>query len=137
MAQGSGSHDNLADEGVSSYKQMRREAALGVHRALERGRKTLWELVARRVTSFLSCDAFSTVSSHHFLQCLDWTNNFILAGEAFCGSEAISLRAKLVKLSEKYFVTFHRQNLEVCVFFARGCSFGGISSGFMNLYDAY
>ncbi|BFI25231.1 syndetin [Marchantia polymorpha subsp. ruderalis] len=90
-----------------------REAVLSIGRGLEKGRKTVWELSARRVAVLLSCDALCATSPHHFLQSLDWVNKFILAGEAFCGAEAMSLRAKLVKQSEKYYWSFHRQNLEV------------------------
>lgn len=92
---------------------MRKETIVNVSKALDKGRKHVWELAARRVSALLSCDALCTTSPHHFLQSLDWVNRFVLAGEAFSGAEAISLRAKLVKLCEKYFGTFHRQNLEV------------------------
>ena len=94
-------------------ENMRNETISNVCKALDKGRKHVWELAARRVSALLSCDALCTTSPHHFLQSLDWVNKFVLAGEAFSGSEAISLRAKLVKLCEKYFSTFHRQNLEV------------------------
>lgn len=90
-----------------------RDAVLSIAKILEKGRKTVWELSARRVAVLLSCDALCATSPHHFLQSLDWVNKFILAGEAFCGAEAMSLRAKLVKQSEKYYWSFHRQNLEV------------------------
>ena len=94
-------------------ENMRSETIVSVSKALDKGRKHVWELAARRVSALLSCDALCTTSPHHFLQSLDWVNKFVLAGEAFSGAEAISLRAKLVKLCEKYFTTFHRQNLEV------------------------
>ncbi|KAL2652577.1 hypothetical protein R1flu_020705 [Riccia fluitans] len=90
-----------------------RDAVLSVARVLEKGRKTVWELSARRVAVLLSSDALCATTPHQFLQSLDWVNRFILAGEAFCGAEAMSLRAKLVKQSEKYYWSFHRQNLEV------------------------
>lgn len=73
----------------------------------------VWELAARRVAALLSADAVCSATPHHFLQSLDWTNKFILAGEAFSGTEAHGLRARVSKQSEKYFKTFHRQNLEV------------------------
>jgi hypothetical protein len=73
----------------------------------------VWELAARRVAALLSVDAICTATPHHFLQSLEWTNKFILAGEAFSGTEAHGLRARVSKQSEKYFKTFHRQNLEV------------------------
>jgi hypothetical protein len=95
-----------------------RDAGLSTARALERGRKTVWELCARRVAVLLSCEALCTASPHQFLQSLDWVTQFILAGEAFCGVEALTLRAKLVKQSEKYYWSFHRQNLEVSICFS-------------------
>jgi hypothetical protein len=94
-------------------ENMRNETISNIAKALDKGRKHVWELAARRVSALLSCDALCTTSPHHFLQSLDWVNKFVLAGEAFSGSKAISLRAKLVKLCEKYFSSFHRQNLEV------------------------
>ncbi|KAJ7561332.1 hypothetical protein O6H91_03G024200 [Diphasiastrum complanatum] len=98
-------------DGLAS--QLRADTIANVGRALEKGRKTLWELAARRVSALLSSDEISKSSTQHFLQSLDCMNKFILAGEAFCGAEAISLRAKLIKQSDKYFGSFHRQNLEV------------------------
>eukprot|EP00250_Pteridium_aquilinum_P017784 c23783_g2_i2 orf=401-3664(+) len=92
---------------------LRKETVANVNKALDKGRKHVWELAARRVSALLSCDALCMTSPHHFLQSLDWVNRFVLAGEAFSGAEAVSLRAKLVKLCEKYFGSFHRQNLEV------------------------
>lgn len=94
-------------------ENLRKETVANVSKALDKGRKHVWELAARRVSALLSCDALCTTSPHHFLQSLDWVNRFVLAGEAFSGAEAVSLRAKLVKLCEKYFGSFHRQNLEV------------------------
>ncbi|MCO5614288.1 hypothetical protein L7F22_068566 [Adiantum nelumboides] len=94
-------------------ESLRRETVSSVSKALDKGRKHVWELAARRVSALLSCDALCATSPHHFLQSLDWVNRFVLAGEAFSGAEAVSLRAKLVKLCEKYFGSFHRQNLEV------------------------
>ncbi|XP_022755917.1 syndetin-like isoform X2 [Durio zibethinus] len=38
-------------------------------------------------------------------------NTFILAGEAFCGVEAVEFRQKLKGVCENYFAAFHRQNI--------------------------
>jgi len=46
-------------------------------------------------------------------QSLEWVDRFILAGESFTQSEAVGLRAKVAKQSERYFKIFHLQNLEV------------------------
>eukprot|EP00249_Psilotum_nudum_P022392 c28500_g1_i1 orf=1413-4874(+) len=107
--------DDAVNKGSLSdvTERLRRETSSHVSKALEKGRKHVWELAARRVSALLSSDAVCNTSPHHFLLCLDWVNKFVLAGEAFSGAEALSLRAKLLKLCEKYFGTFHRQNLEV------------------------
>ncbi|CAM6044118.1 unnamed protein product [Sphagnum compactum] len=107
--------EGFEDDTQFSFSLSKREEKVQktVARALERGRKTVWELAARRVAALLSNDAISTTSSHQFLQSLDSVNKFILIGEAFCGAEAVSLRTKLAKQSELYFGTLHRQNLEV------------------------
>jgi hypothetical protein len=107
--------EGFEDDTQFSFSLSKREEMVQktVARALERGRKTVWELAARRVAALLSNDAISTTSSHQFLQSLDSVNKFILIGEAFCGAEAVSLRTKLAKQSELYFGTLHRQNLEV------------------------
>ncbi|CAM6053746.1 unnamed protein product [Sphagnum tenellum] len=107
--------EGFEDDTQFSFSLSKREEIVQktVARALERGRKTVWELAARRVAALLSNDAISTTSSHQFLQSLDSVNKFILIGEAFCGAEAVSLRTKLAKQSELYFGTLHRQNLEV------------------------
>eukprot|EP00897_Mesotaenium_endlicherianum_P008196 jgi/Mesen1/7404/ME000388S06625 len=101
------------DAGLGMASKMRAEAAAGVRKVLERGRKTVWELAARRVSALLSADAMCNASAHQFLQELNLLNRFILAGEAFSGAEAVGLRAKMAKQSENYFYSFHRQNLEV------------------------
>lgn len=106
----------LDDNEVGDDLLKREEAVTAtVARALERGRKTVWELAARRVAAVLSNDAMCQTSPHQFLQSLDWVNKFILAGEAFCGAEAVSLRTKLSKQSELYFGAYHCQNLEVSI----------------------
>jgi hypothetical protein len=120
----------LNDNGFSDDLGRREEVVIAtVARALERGRKTVWELAARRVAALLSNDAMCHTSPHQFLQSLDWVNKFILAGEAFCGAEAASLRTKLSKQSEQYFGAYHCQNLEVSILglirvvFCRTCLF--------------
>ncbi|XP_024374840.1 uncharacterized protein [Physcomitrium patens] len=104
----------LEDDGDNNDLVRREEVVTAtVARALERGRKTVWELAARRVAALLSNDAVCLSTPHQFLQSLDWVNKFILAGEAFCGAEAASLRTKLTKQSEQYFGAYHCQNLEI------------------------
>eukprot|EP00850_Spirogloea_muscicola_P003028 SM000012S25290 [mRNA] locus=s12:103268:112388:- [translate_table: standard] len=101
------------DAGADIFSQMRLETMLQVRRGLRRESRALWETAARRVSSLLSSDAICSSSAHNFLQSLEWVNQFILAGEAFSGTEAIGLRATLTKQSEAYFKSVHRQNIEV------------------------
>eukprot|EP00850_Spirogloea_muscicola_P020911 SM000230S07347 [mRNA] locus=s230:163380:172549:+ [translate_table: standard] len=101
------------DAGADIFSQMRLETMLQVRRGLRRESRALWETAARRVSSLLSSDAICSSSAHNFLQSLEWVNQFILAGEAFSGAEAIGLRATLTKQSEAYFKSVHRQNIEV------------------------
>ena len=94
-------------------RQMRGDTTAAVRRSLERGRKTVWELASRRAATLLSSDALVATSATHFMQVLECTRIFILGGEQFSGAQAHGLRAKAQRQSEKYFVVFHRQNLEV------------------------
>lgn len=103
----------LTVEAEALSHTVRQDTAASIAVALDKGRKTIWELASRRVAALVSSDALCASSPHHFLQSIDWVKKFILAGEAFCGAEAVSLRSKLGKQSEKYFSMFHRQNLEV------------------------
>lgn len=123
----------LGESGISDNLAKREEiVSITVARALERGRKTVWELAARRVAAFLSNDAVFLTSPEQFLQSLDWVNKFILAGEAFCGTEAVSLRTKLTKQGEQYFGAYHCQNLEVSV---QGSCINHARCGFPCFYE--
>lgn len=105
--------EQLGDIPAKVARRMRRETTATVRGALEKGRKAVWELASRRVSSLLSSDALCSGSSQQFLQSLEWVDRFILAGESFTQSEAVGLRAKVAKQSERYFKIFHLQNLEV------------------------
>ncbi|OAY84569.1 Syndetin [Ananas comosus] len=94
----------------SPFYQLRKEATAFVAHALERGRRNLWQLSTSRVTVLLSCSAVCSTSTHQFLRNCEDLNIFILAGEAFCGVEAVEFRQKLKIVCENYIVTFHRQN---------------------------
>lgn len=98
----------------SPFYQLRKEATAFVAHALERGRRNLWQLSTSRVTVLLSCSAVCSTSTHQFLRNCEDLNIFILAGEAFCGVEAVEFRQKLKIVCENYIVTFHRQNVYVC-----------------------
>ena len=45
-------------------------------------------------------------------QCLELVDKFASAGESFTESEAVGLRSKLLKQSDVFFKTFHKQNLK-------------------------
>jgi hypothetical protein len=108
--------DNKADSPLSKGEGI---VILIVSKALDHGRKTFWELVSWRVSALLStltsscCYTATSNSNYRFLQSLEWANKFILAGEAFCGAEAVSLRSNLAKQTEEFFGTFHCHNIEV------------------------
>jgi hypothetical protein len=108
--------DNKADSPLSKGEGI---VILIVSKALENGRKTFWELVSWRVSALLStmtsscCYTATSNSNYRFLQSLEWANKFILAGEAFCGAEAVSLRSNLAKQTEEFFGTFHCHNIEI------------------------
>ncbi|CAI7876330.1 unnamed protein product, partial [Closterium sp. NIES-54] len=104
---------SLADLPPNVARKMRVSTSAAVCRALQKNRKAVWELAARRVGALLTAPALCSGSSQQFLQCLEWVDKFAAVGEAFTGVEAAGLRTKMVKQSEVYFNTFHRQNLKV------------------------
>ncbi|EOY33645.1 C-terminal isoform 3 [Theobroma cacao] len=95
----------------SPWYQLRKEAIAFVSQTLQRGRKNLWQLTTSRVSVLLSSSAASSTSIHQFLKNYEDLNTFILAGEAFCGVEAVEFRQKLKGVCENYFTAFHRQNI--------------------------
>ncbi len=113
---GEDEEDNKANSPLSKGEGI---VILIVSKALDNGRKTFWELVSWRVSALLStmtsscCYTSTSNSNYRFLQSHEWANKFILAGEAFCGAEAVSLRSNLAKQTEEFFGTFHCHNIEV------------------------
>ncbi|CAL0329046.1 unnamed protein product [Lupinus luteus] len=95
----------------SPWYHLRKEATTFVSQTLQRGRRNLWHLSASRVSVLLSSAAACSASIHQFLKNYEDLNAFILAGEAFCGFEAVELRQKLKVVCENYFIAFHRQNV--------------------------
>ncbi|KAE9620591.1 hypothetical protein Lal_00019965 [Lupinus albus] len=95
----------------SPWYHLRKEATTFVSQTLQRGRRNLWHLSASRVSVLLSSAAACSASIHQFLKSYEDLNAFILAGEAFCGFEAVELRQKLKVVCENYFIAFHRQNV--------------------------
>ncbi|KAF9595053.1 hypothetical protein IFM89_036381 [Coptis chinensis] len=98
----------------SSWDQLRKDAIEFVSQTLKRGRKNLWQLTTSRISMFLSSSAVCSTSVHQFLKNYEDLNVFILAGETFCGVEAVDFRQRLKTVCENYFAAFHRQNIYVC-----------------------
>ncbi|GAB2285470.1 hypothetical protein Dimus_019919 [Dionaea muscipula] len=107
----------VIDEGIDSsgngspWYELRKDATGFVSQSLRRGRKNLWQLTTSRVSVLLSSTAFSSTSIHQFLRNYEDLNIFILAGEAFCGVEAVEFRNKLRMACENYLTISHRQNI--------------------------
>ncbi|KAH7838359.1 hypothetical protein Vadar_025411 [Vaccinium darrowii] len=100
-----------ASSSGSPWFQLRKDATVFVSQTLHRGRKNLWQLTTSRVSVLLSSSAVCSTSIHQFLRNYEDLNVFILAGEAFCGSEAVEFRQKVKAVCENYFTSFHRQNI--------------------------
>lgn len=97
----------------SSWDHLQKEAMSFVSQTLQRGRKNLWQLTTSRISVLLSCSGVCSTSVHQFLKNYEDLNIFILAGETFCGVEAVEFRQRLKTVCESYFAAFHRQNLYV------------------------
>lgn len=95
----------------SPWDLLREDAIAFVSQTLQRGRKNLWQLTSSRVSVLLSSTAIFSTSVHQFLKNFEDLNVFILAGESFCGVEAVEFRQRLKTVCENYFSTFHRQNV--------------------------
>ncbi|PWA80198.1 hypothetical protein CTI12_AA198830 [Artemisia annua] len=110
-------HDPSKDNGSgasssgSSWFQLRSDATTFVSQTLQRGRRNLWQLTSSRLSVLLSSDAVGSTSIHQFLKHYEDLNTFILAGEAFCGAEAVEFRLRVKTICESYFASFHRQNI--------------------------
>ncbi|XP_042959262.1 syndetin isoform X1 [Carya illinoinensis] len=102
---------STASSSGSPWYQLRKDATAFVSQTLQRGRKNLWQLTTSRISVLLSSVAVCSTSIHQFLKNYEDLNVFILAGEAFCGVEAVEFRQKLKIVCENYFVAFHRQNI--------------------------
>ncbi|KAM6573723.1 uncharacterized protein LOC115700609 isoform X1 [Cannabis sativa] len=108
--------EDTKDDGATStsgspWYHLRKDATGFVSQTLQRGRKNLWQLTTSRISVLLSSSAVSSASIHQFLKNYEDLNVFILAGEAFCGVEAVEFRQKLKIVCDNYFIAFHRQNI--------------------------
>lgn len=104
---------SAASSSGSPWFLLRKDAVTFVSHALQRGRRNLWQLTTSRVSVLLSSSAVSSTSIHQFLRNYEDLSIFILAGESFCGTEAIEFRQKVKSICEGYFAAFHRQNIYV------------------------
>ncbi|XP_024986780.1 syndetin-like [Cynara cardunculus var. scolymus] len=100
-----------ASSSGSSWFQLRNDATTFVSQTLQRGRRNLWQLTASRVSVLLSSDAVGSTSIHQFLKNYEDLNTFILAGESFCGADAVEFRMRVKAICECYYTSFHRQNI--------------------------
>lgn len=107
------SDDGDASSSGSPWYQLRKDATNFLSQTLQRGRRNLWQLTTSRVSVLLSSPAVCSTSIHQFLRNYEDLSVFILAGEAFCGFEAVEFRNKLKAVCENYFLAFHRQNVYV------------------------
>ncbi|KAJ6403374.1 hypothetical protein OIU84_015302 [Salix udensis] len=105
------SNGSEASSSESPWYHLRKDATAFVSQTLQRGRKILWQLTTSRLSVLLSSAVISSMSTHQFLKNYEDLNVFILAGEAFCGIEAVEFRQKLKAVCENYFLAFHRQNI--------------------------
>ncbi|XP_049379764.1 uncharacterized protein LOC125844495 isoform X1 [Solanum stenotomum] len=102
---------STASSSGSPWFQLRKDATTFVSHTLLRGRKNLWQLTTSRAAVLLSSPAIHSSSIHQFLITYEDLNIFVLAGEAFCGSEAVEFRQKVKSVCESYLAAFHRQNI--------------------------
>ncbi|XP_055834941.1 uncharacterized protein LOC129903414 isoform X2 [Solanum dulcamara] len=102
---------STASSSGSPWFQLRKDATTFVSHTLLTGRKNLWQLTTSRAAVLLSSPAIHSASIHQFLITYEDLNIFVLAGEAFCGSEAIEFRQKVKSVCESYLAAFHRQNI--------------------------
>ncbi|XP_022152901.1 syndetin isoform X2 [Momordica charantia] len=102
---------STASTSGSPWYHLRKDAISFVSQTLQRGRKNLWQLTTSRVSVLLSSAAVCSTSIHQFLKNYEDLNVFILAGEAFCGVEAVEFRQKLKSVCENYYVAFHKQSM--------------------------
>ncbi|RYR42965.1 hypothetical protein Ahy_A08g039398 [Arachis hypogaea] len=111
VAEASRKEDNIESSIDSPWYHLRKDATAFVSQTLQRGCKNLWHLTTSRVSVLISSSAAASASIHQFLKNYEDLTVFILAGEAFCGIEAVEFRQKLKLVCENYFITFHKQNV--------------------------
>lgn len=93
-----------------SGNRTRVEAYKAVIGALARSRRAIADMAGARIAALLQ--ASSAPSSGQFKQVLDWAKAFIETTEAFCGTQASTLRGHLERAGDRYFQQLHLQRLE-------------------------
>ena len=102
------SMENKADDAVEN--QARVEVYEAVIGALVRSRRAIADMAGARIAALLQ--ASSAPSSGQFKAVLDWAKTFIETAEAFCGTQASTLRGHLERAGDRYFQQLHLQRLE-------------------------
>ncbi|UPR01801.1 hypothetical protein HOP50_08g51230 [Chloropicon primus] len=98
------------DDGGESEASSAIEVIGVIQKALNDGRKLLFEHIEGRIASLLN--APSAGEGEHFLQVLEWTHCFISCGEAFCENKVTNLRKHIARTCARFFDAYHRQNME-------------------------
>ena len=93
-----------------SGNQPRVEAYKAIIGALVRSRLAIADMAGTRIAALLQ--ASSAPSSGQFKAILDWAKAFIETTEAFCGTQASTLRGHLEHAGDRYFQQLHLQRLE-------------------------
>lgn len=100
--------ENKGDD--AGENQARVEVYEAVIGALVRSRRAIADMAGARIAALLQ--ASSAPSSGQFKAVLDWAKTFIETAEAFCGTQASTLRGHLERAGDRYFQQLHLQRLE-------------------------
>ncbi len=100
--------ENKGDD--AGENQARVEVYKAVIGALVRSRRAIADMAGARIAALLQ--ASSAPSSGQFKAVLDWAKTFIETAEAFCGTQALTLRGHLERAGDRYFQQLHLQRLE-------------------------
>ncbi len=100
--------ENKGDD--AGENQARVEVYKAVIGALVRSRRAIADMAGARIAALLQ--ASSAPSSGQFKAVLDWAKTFIETAEAFCGTQASTLRGHLERAGDRYFQQLHLQRLE-------------------------
>eukprot|EP00958_Prasinococcus_capsulatus_P021868 scaffold3031_cov393-Prasinococcus_capsulatus_cf.AAC.5 len=105
------SNGSLSGDSGSGDVQRQRMMCKVMCSSMERGRKTVWELASRRISTLVESEPYARSGSEQFVDVMEWCNRFIRMGENFSGGEAQLLRAKLLVGSSNYFTACHKKSM--------------------------